>query len=198
MALKGCKMNDKFTFFASYYDSIERLSPEIRGEFLDVLMRYALRNELPSDELNPVVFALFTMAKPNIDKSRARQEAGTLGGKQPSKTEANVKQNSSKNNFALPTCVSDKDKEKEKDKELESKKTYEQKPPRFLPPSLQEIQEHIAEKKMNVNGETFYFFYEAKGWKIGRDSMKSWTAALAQWNSRESHNSKTNEEQEWR
>lgn len=107
-----------FTFFASYYDSIERLDSSTKGEFFDVLFKYALRNEPPSNDVNPVVFALFTMAKPNIDKSKAKREAGQAGGKQTvSKSEANGKQTVSKSE----KTVSDKDKEKEKEKETNKK-----------------------------------------------------------------------------
>jgi hypothetical protein len=101
-----------FTFFASYYDSVERLDSSTKGEFFDVLFRYALRNEHPASDVNPVVYALFTMAKPNIDKSKAKREAGQAGGKQTvSKSEANSKQTVSKSE----KTVSDKEKEKEKD-----------------------------------------------------------------------------------
>lgn len=109
-------MSTHFTFFASYYDSVECLDSSTKGEFFDVLFKYALRDEVPMSSINPVVMALFTMAKPNIDKSKAKREAGQAGGKQNgSKTEAKRKQTKS----CLTESVSDKD--KEKDKEINKK-----------------------------------------------------------------------------
>lgn len=108
-------MTNHFTFFASYYDSIEHLDNDTKAEFLDVLIRYALRDELP-EAISPVVKALFTMAKPNLDQSKARRKAGAKGGKQtPSKPEAKRKQNASKPEAPLKQTPSDKEKEKDKD-----------------------------------------------------------------------------------
>lgn len=99
-------MTNHFTFFESYYEAVEHLDAEMKAEFFDALFKYALRDELPESP-SPVVNALFTMAKPNLDKSKARRSAGQAGGKQKSsKPQAKVKQ-----------TPSDKEKDKEKDKE---------------------------------------------------------------------------------
>lgn len=55
---------------------------------------------------------------------------------------------------------------------------------RFVKPSLQELEEYISEKGYVISAEDFYAYYEANGWRVGRNPMKSWTAALAMWNSR--------------
>lgn len=55
---------------------------------------------------------------------------------------------------------------------------------RFVKPSLQELEEYISEKGYVISAEYFFSYYESNGWKVGRNPMKSWTAALAMWNSR--------------
>lgn len=77
-----------FTFFASYYDSVEHLGKDIKIEFFDALLKYALRDEIP-DKLSPTVQALFIMAKPNVDKSKARSKAGGKGGKSKTRQKTN-------------------------------------------------------------------------------------------------------------
>lgn len=120
-------MTSHFTFFASYYDSVEKLDSSTKGEFFDVLFKYALRDELPSNDVSAVVFALFTMAKPNLDKSKAKRESGQAGGKQTvSKPQANHKQTVSKSEKDVS------DKEKEKEKEKENKKVPQKKPDGFV------------------------------------------------------------------
>jgi len=59
---------------------------------------------------------------------------------------------------------------------------------RFASPSLNEINEYITEKQYHINGEVFFNHYESNGWKVGKNPMKSWKAALASWNSRENNN----------
>ena len=48
----------------------------------------------------------------------------------------------------------------------------------------------VDEKKYNVNAQQFFNYYESNGWKIGRNAMKSWQAAVQNWNTREKANNK--------
>lgn len=89
-------------------------------------------------------------------------------------------------------CHVEKEKEKELEIELELEKEKKasadaptpKKRKRFVKPSLQELEEYISEKGYVISAEDFLAYYEANGWKVGRNPMKSWTAALAMWNSR--------------
>jgi len=68
---------------------------------------------------------------------------------------------------------------------LEEKRKEKKRIGRFTPPTVKEIKDEIKKKGYTVNAETFFNFYESKGWMVGKNKMKNWTAALAQWNSRE-------------
>jgi len=59
----------------------------------------------------------------------------------------------------------------------------------FIPPTLKEIKEAIAEKGYNVDAETFFYHYAANNWFRGRTKMVYWRMALAGWSHR---NTKTN------
>jgi phage replication O-like protein O len=52
----------------------------------------------------------------------------------------------------------------------------------FKPPKIDEINDYIKEKKLNVNSETFFYYYESIGWKVGNKPMKDWRASLRYWN----------------
>jgi uncharacterized protein YdaU (DUF1376 family) len=52
----------------------------------------------------------------------------------------------------------------------------------FIKPTLDQLKAHISEKGYSVDYEKFYYHYESNGWKVGKNKMKSWTAALANWN----------------
>lgn len=62
------------------------------------------------------------------------------------------------------------------------------KPPRskFVPPSVDEVRQYCRERRNAVDPETFVDFYAAKGWKIGKETMKDWKAAVRTWERRES------------
>lgn len=52
---------------------------------------------------------------------------------------------------------------------------------RFKKPTLEEVVEYMKIKELpNYESEakSFYNFYESKGWKVGRNTMKSWKSAI--------------------
>ena len=66
---------------------------------------------------------------------------------------------------------------KEKDIEVKTK--------RFVPPTVDEVRAYCAERKNSVNAERFVDFYQAKGWKVGNNSMKDWRACVRTWEQRD-------------
>ena len=94
--------------------------------------------------------------------------------------------------------------ELEKDIEIEKKihssaKSTTTKRKRFEKPSISEIKQYCIERNNNVNAEQFYDYYESNGWKVGKNSMKDWKAAVRTWERSEYRKStttkKTNTEQ---
>ncbi len=55
------------------------------------------------------------------------------------------------------------------------------KPPRtrsqFVPPTLEEVTLYVKERGSKVDPQGFIDFYAAKGWQIGKNTMKDWKAA---------------------
>lgn len=76
------------------------------------------------------------------------------------------------------------------DKEIDIKKESIKKDERFTPPTLEEVVAYITEKGYEVDAESFVNFYESKGWYVGKNKMKSWKAALANWNARQRQETK--------
>ena len=64
------------------------------------------------------------------------------------------------------------------------------KPKRFTPPSLEEVKAYCVERKNGVDPQAFIDFYTSKGWKIGKEPMKDWQAAVRTWERREPQNKK--------
>ena len=75
----------------------------------------------------------------------------------------------------------EKEKEKEKDREIDSSASTTTKRKRFEKPTLSEIEQYCIERKNNVNAEQFFDYYESNGWKVGKNSMKDWKAAVRTW-----------------
>lgn len=57
------------------------------------------------------------------------------------------------------------------------------------PKTIEEVKSFFQEKGSNKKeGEKFYYFYESKGWKVGKESMKNWKMAAKGWISRNKKN----------
>lgn len=55
---------------------------------------------------------------------------------------------------------------------------------RFVPPTLIEVTDYMFEKTGNHHFDEpvkFCDFYQSNGWKVGRNKMKSWKAAVRNW-----------------
>ena len=65
---------------------------------------------------------------------------------------------------------------------------------KFIKPTIEEIKSYCKERKNNVDAETFFDFYESKGWVVGKSSMKDWKAAVRTWE--RSRNNVTNKPKE--
>ena len=58
------------------------------------------------------------------------------------------------------------------------------KPPahtRFSPPSVQEIEDYCREKGFLLDAERFVDYYASIGWRVGKNPMKDWRAAVRTW-----------------
>ena len=68
------------------------------------------------------------------------------------------------------------------EKEIEIDIDKEKKPPkRFTAPTLEEVKAYCVERKNNVDAERFIDYYTANGWKVGKNPMKDWKAAVRSW-----------------
>jgi predicted phage replisome organizer len=61
----------------------------------------------------------------------------------------------------------------------------------FNIPTINEIEEYCKERNNNVNANTFYDFYESKGWVVGKNKMKNWKAAVRTWESNRNETKQT-------
>nr|DAL89816.1 MAG TPA: replisome organizer protein [Caudoviricetes sp.] len=72
----------------------------------------------------------------------------------------------------------EKELEIEKDSSAKSTTT---KRKRFEKPTISDIEQYCIERNNNVNAEHFFDYYESNGWKVGKNSMKDWKAAVRTW-----------------
>lgn len=52
---------------------------------------------------------------------------------------------------------------------------------RFTPPTLEEVQAYCLERNNGVDAQHFLDYYSSNGWRVGRNPMKDWKAAVRTW-----------------
>lgn len=155
-----------FVFYKEWYDAIAGFDTSVQVEVLTSMVKYAFEGEKAENLSSLAQMALnFIVPQIDNDKNRAdeinkmRRECGMLGGR-PKKGDAKVEE-----------------KEPEKPVETEKKRI-------FKKPTIEEVRSYISEKGYHFDAESFFAFYESKGWKIGNQPMKSWQAACVTWEKR--------------
>ena len=61
---------------------------------------------------------------------------------------------------------------------------------RFAKPTLQDVKDYCSSRNNSINAEHFIDYYESNGWKVGKNPMKDWRAAVRTWEKREKENKK--------
>ena len=87
-------------------------------------------------------------------------------------------------------CSAEKEKETEKEKkreetEGERAQAAPGKAKRFIPPTAEEVAAYCAERGNGVSAQRFVDHYAAVGWRVGKNPMKDWKAAVRTWEGRE-------------
>lgn len=172
----------QFTFYRSYYDAIKVLPKKEQTAVLLALCAYALDKEEPN--LTGTAGAIFTLIRPTLDSGWKKAIGGTRGA--PHKDSEKIAERCGKDTA--------KEKEKEKEGEIEieiENECYTQKPPsgakRFSPPSFDDVKSYCQERENGVDPQAFVDWYTSNGWKVGKNPMKDWKAAVRTWERKEAN-----------
>ena len=82
---------------------------------------------------------------------------------------------------STPEIEIELEKEIKIEKEIHSSASTTTKRKRFEKPTLSEIKAYCIERGNKVDAQHFYDYYESNGWKVGKNSMKNWEAAVRTW-----------------
>ena len=86
--------------------------------------------------------------------------------------------------LALPDRYDDVTKNNESksiEKEIDKDKEKEKYKRRFSKPTIDDVKAYCQERGNNVDAEKWFNYYESNGWKVGKNPMKDWKAAVRTW-----------------
>ena len=129
--------------------------------------------------------AFSTQKSTNVDAGMNGQNLGENGGFE-TNCNANAMQLDIKANANAMQKNAIKDiKDIKEEKEINKEKSVREKRSVFTPPTLEEVKDYVSEKGYSIDPVKFWNFYESKGWMVGKNKMKKWKAAVANWASSE-------------
>ncbi len=176
-----------FTFYFDYYNLIDTMTPNDKKELAVAILDYVFKDIEPA--LTGHKQAIFNTLKAQLTKSKNKSSSARKDTTNKNQNEIKSKSNDNQNEINednKTSVLSFKFNDS-----LESKKERgmgEEKKKNFLKPTIEEIQEYCLERKNNIDAESFYDFYESKGWLIGKNKMKDWKAAIRTWEKRNKNN----------
>lgn len=191
-------MAEAFTVFEKFGDVCAELDVEDRKELIYAINMYGMFGE--EIELPYMLKALFVSLKDDIDNSKEARAQGMKGaskrwGKK-SSSKASTEDSTPSDECVTPVYeksigghvggyVDDAKNSDSQYKPNQANTSQANPKKRFVPPSVDEVRSHCAEKGYTFDPEAFVAFYESKGWKVGRNPMKSWQAACTTWQKRQ-------------
>ena len=167
-----------FQYYETFETIIEKIKDIEEREWLrKVIIQYGLHGTAPESFNSEALEIAWTICKDLIDQQIHRREvnAANRAGKK-------AEPETNKENLAAEPQPEEKP----------AQEIQQEKPKRknFVKPTVEEIAAFCKEKKYTINAQQFFNYYESNGWKIGRNAMKSWQAAVQNWNARDKANNK--------
>ena len=171
---------------------------DVLGAAMKGIMDYF--DEGVEPEMDPLTKVVFMSMRPFVDEANAQYEKDIESGKKSAQKRKEAKEAKSpstplnqKEEEKEKEKEEDEEEEKEEEKEIREKEEEEErvmiaaKPtrPRFTPPSESEVREYCNQMGYRFAPENFLNYYTSVGWKVGRNPMKDWKAALRNWNTKE-------------
>jgi hypothetical protein len=197
------KKKDSFIFYRSFFEALGDLPDENQLELFKAISNFSLNFEEP--KLNGISKTIFTLIRPQLAANKAKYKNGCEGGKygwlggRPKKNKTPKKP--LKNPKLTPNVNENENENEKEDKKTKAKKAMDEMlkaeiekkltPKKFKKPSLKQIKDYCNSIVAKINPETFFNHYEAIGWKVGKNPMKDWEAAVRGWNSREKDKANT-------
>lgn len=196
----------QFTFYESFFKAISRIKKKSdQADAYNIICKYALMQEEPDlDSVSDSAAIAFELLRPVLDKAKERAESGKRGGSKSKgnteNSEATSEENESKPEANEKLPAREKEKEIEIEKEIENDSVYGasaptrapeqqgdacQKATRFMRPTVQEVADYCRERGNQVDAQRFVDYYTANGWRVGKNPMKDWKAAVRTWEKQE-------------
>lgn len=176
-----------FVAYADWKEIFDELPNEQAGELIKHIFSYVNDENPTTDSI--LIRAVFANIKSTLKRDLDRWESQLEQRRRAGKRSAEIR--STKTNE--PSTVVESRKRNPTDSVSVSvnvndnvnvndiNKNNREKTNRFVPPTLNEVQDYCSERMNSVSPQHFIDHYTSNGWMVGKNKMKDWRSAVRNW-----------------
>jgi len=170
-------MKEYVPIFFDWVEVTGELNAQEKGRLIDAIVLYAQGGDW-QEQIKGNERYLFPAFKKQIDRANDISEVRSRAteSRRNQTTSNDIKQHQTESND-IKTANNKENNNKEENNNKNDKKSN----TRFAPPTREELAAYIAEKGYKVDADRWMAYYESNGWKVGRNPMKDWKAAVRTW-----------------
>ena len=171
------KDKKSFVLYCDIIHTIEQLTDEQAGHLFKHVLQYV--NDMNPETDNVITKIAFEPIKQQLKRDLVRyekiRERNALSARMRWDAHACERMpNDAKN--------ADNDNDNDNDINIVVDKNTKESKKRFMKPAANDVREYMAELKMDDMSQRFVDYYESNGWRVGKNPMKDWKAAVRTWN----------------
>lgn len=189
--------------YSRYLQTLAPFTDAERGRIMTAMLTYSTMGEIPEFEGNeryiwPTIQAQIDRDASVYQEKCAKNRANGAKGGRPPKNQTDIEKTKrfSEEPKKANTNTNTKTNRNTKSNDIEADK-----PPvrhKFSPPTVEEVQTYCKEKGYAIDPGRFVDYYTSNGWRVGKNPMKDWKAAVRSWNGKEQQqNGKTESKPLW-
>lgn len=170
------KDKKSFVLYCDIIHTIQQLTDEQAGHLFKHILQYV--NDINPETDNVITKIAFEPIKQQLKRDLVRyekiRERNALSARM--RWDANACER-------IPNDAKNADNDNDNDNDINivvDKNT--KKPKKFSKPNTNDVRDYMAELKMDDMSQRFVDYYESNGWRVGKNPMKDWKAAVRTWN----------------
>ena len=190
--------------YSRYLQTLAPFTDAERGRIMTAMLTYSVTGEIPAFEGNeryiwPTIQAQIDRdASAYQEKCSKNRDNGAKGGRPPkNQTDSEKTERFSEKPKKAKTNTNTKT---NTNRNTKSNDIGADKPPtrnHFIPPTVDQVRAYCTEKGYTLDVDRFVDYYTSNGWRVGKNPMKDWKAAVRNWNGKEQPNGKTESKPLW-
>ena len=189
--------------YSRYLQTLAPFTDAERGRIMTAMLTYSTMGEIPEFEGNeryiwPTIQAQIDRDASVYQEKCAKNRANGAKGGRPPKNQTDIEKTK---RFSEEPKKANTNTKTNTNRNTKSNDIEADKPParhKFSPPTLEEVQTYCKEKGYAIDPGRFVDYYTSNGWRVGKNPMKDWKAAVRSWNGKEQQqNGKTESKPLW-